>query len=125
MLLSDEKYTRRLQALLIILCVSSLVLVLHSLGLEYSLYWTCWWFDIVIHTLGGFSIGLLVFVLFSGKYIRFSGAVVVAVVIGWELFEALFLSIQTDNTQYVLDTVLDLGVGFLGAYAGARLYVGK
>ncbi len=75
------------------------IFLLHSLALYYSLYWRIWWFDNVLHFLGGAWLALVVawFVFFSkrAKNIRLPtlffllAAVSFAALVGvgWELFE--------------------------------------
>ncbi|HEY4508106.1 MAG TPA: hypothetical protein VJJ55_00430, partial [Candidatus Paceibacterota bacterium] len=48
---------RLLRILALLVCVIALM---QSAAIVFSLYWTLWWYDILLHFLGGIFIGLLV-----------------------------------------------------------------
>src|SRR5688572_29626513 len=62
---------RSLVALGVICALLALILILDLFALEYYLYWMLWWYDIMMHFLGGVIIGsgVLWFLdqFFSGK----------------------------------------------------------
>ena len=111
-----------MQVLLAVCCTSALTLILHAIGLEFYLYWTYWWFDIVTHALGGFSVGLLSAFIFFGKYLRFLFVVLILLILGWEFFEVYVIGIDIYGASYVIDTFLDIAVSLIFAYVAALLY---
>ena len=120
MFLSNNTYTCRLQLLLLLLVSSSLTIILHAIGLEFFLYWSLWWFDILMHALGGFSLGLLCVLLFPDRYRYLRYIILFGVIIGWEVFEVVFINIETGTVSYAIDTVLDLVIGFTAAHIAIR-----
>lgn len=105
----------------------ALIALLHSAAVVLYIYWSVWWFDILMHFLGGAWVGLMALWLFGlpGMRARFrklksplaavlASAVLVGVV--WELFEY-----ATDVTftaeGYAADTALDLVMDIVGALA--------
>jgi len=116
---------------------SVVVAGLHVLALSYHLYWTIDWYDIPMHFLGGFTIGLMaVFIFFTSGYINaisyfknhkiivFLLTVGFTMIIGlaWEVWELFFHF--TDVFTDKLDTIADLVMDFLGSVC-AFLYVNK
>lgn len=99
---------------------------LHFIAEAFYFYWTIWWFDNLMHLLGGLSVGLvIVWLLFNTglfsetrlsnlKFVFLVVVLVLLVGIVWEIFEYL-----NDITQsfegYTLDTSLDLFFDTLGA----------
>ncbi len=118
-----------------VFAVALLVAGLHKLALSYSLYWAIEWFDIPMHFLGGFLIGILaLFVFFSSGWISFTKNIrdwqmilfitvssVLIVGLAWELWE-LFVGF-TDLIADRADTILDLIMDTTGAVAA--FYYGK
>lgn len=102
--------------------VSGFVLaVTHALSISLYLYWRYWWLDIPMHLLGGVVIGLLPFALrelhvVSSTWWTSTRGVLITVfvvAVGWECFE-LVAGIPIED-DYIIDTVTDLCMGFLGA----------
>lgn len=113
-----------------------LIFLLNSWALSEFLYWRIWWFDILMHILGGFFVGssalwfyFEVSPLSEGS--RFGGlsAFTVALVsvliigIGWEVYEFLadrILQISFDLEEFsimqpgVIDTIGDMLSDILG-----------
>jgi hypothetical protein len=98
--------------------------VLHIIAQPLSLYWTYWWYDIMMHLLAGFSGGLVVLWFFGPsstfKVVFLTIGCVLIVGIAWEVFEFVFDLRQP--IDYGLDTLFDLINDILGA-ALAFLYV--
>jgi VanZ family protein len=115
---------RRLSLLYIAGGFMVLVAVLNAVAVSLSLYWSYWWFDIVMHTLSGFAGGLFVLWLFhpfrayQSLWLTLGSLLVVGVV--WEIFEWVFDLIQPLN--YRQDIVYDLLNDLLGALL-AYVYV--
>lgn len=102
----------------------SLISFLNKLGGDFDLYWRFWWYDIVMHFLGGLWIGLITLWIYylSGYFKKnkkdkpfvflLSFLSVLIVGISWEIFEYLFEIVFSSN--YISDTALDLIMDILG-----------
>ena len=113
---------------------SVIVAVLHYISLKYYLYWTLPWFDILMHTLGGFLVALfIIFILNSygrieelKKHKVFLLLLIygLTLVVGltWELWE-VFVGF-TDTFNDLGDTILDIVMDIIGA-AIAIVYTKK
>lgn len=91
------------------------VLVLHLQGIEYHLYMSYWYYDIITHFLGGVGIALSVFfVLKNPRYII--PLTIVAGII-WELFEIYYniTGSKIWSNPYYIDTIKDLFNDTLGS----------
>lgn len=108
------------------------IATLHFVALEFFLYRSYPWFDIMMHFLGGIFISLSAlwfffeseFVLFKKTYTRvFLTAIVSIVVIGvgWEIFEVVAGIPIEEN--FILDTTVDLGVDVLGMLIGYLVFI--
>lgn len=113
---------------LIVLAV--LIGVLNFYAYEFFWYWRYWWFDILMHTLGGIWVGAFVlwflFIIQKGKMVQYSAraaflfafAGISVVGAGWELFEfsaknLIFLP-RHDPANTISDLFFD-GIGCLFA----------
>ncbi len=109
------------------LLLSILVYFLHTIALENYFYWIYWWFDILLHTLTGFVLGLLiVFILYrlfhsissrSVLFLTIAGVLIVAIV--WEIFEYVN-GFALTHGSYILDTIGDILFGLIGAYIAIK-----
>lgn len=121
---------------IVLMILIYVILTLDLLAFKYFLYWRLWWFDVVMHFLGGVWIMLVSYYIFyvsdyakhvrhlSKKYSPFilSLSSIVFVGIFWELFELnMRVSVQAN---YVLDTSLDLFMDMSG-WVVAYTYVNK
>lgn len=118
----------RLDALFAHLGLMIIIAVLDFVALEKFLFWEYWWFDIVLHFLGGAAVAaaFLWFVLNefpSELRSRYSGilptlGVVFTVGVLWEVFEVYF-GLQADSTVevWMFDTGLDLVMDLIGGIA--------
>lgn len=93
-------------------------------------YWysSIWYFDIIMHFLGGFWVGLVFFWLFS---IEISLRLVLQIMIGvlligvsWEIFEFFFNNYLTQNPFSISDTASDIFFDLFGGLC-AILYLWK
>jgi len=114
-----------------------LLAALQILAVMFSLYMFYWWFDIPMHFLGGFFVGILSLwsFFFAINYhgspvtplkvlvVGVLGALLVGLV--WELFE--YESGLTWNAigSYQLDTIKDLTMDVLGGYTAYVYFVLK
>jgi uncharacterized BrkB/YihY/UPF0761 family membrane protein len=108
---------------LLILCIA----ILHIAGTENNLYIKFWWYDVLLHYLGGMWIALATYwIAFHSRYIshpRNTIANIALLVIGmtmlvglgWEIFEYYFGISLAPGEQYVIDTTQDFIMDFLGA----------
>jgi len=102
---------------------------LDMLATQYFLYWRFWWFDIMMHFLGGFWISLTAYYLFyfsgylnriSKKFSVFTLSLTTVIFVGifWEIFEYV-TKVSVAQSNYLLDTYLDLFMdvfGWLASY---------
>ncbi len=102
------------------------ILICDLIALRYFLFWRFWWFDIVMHFLGGFWLVLLCYyllffsnlknklILIKEKYsvLIISFSFVVGIGILWELYELVFAFPLKNG--YLFDTILDLVMDMLG-----------
>ncbi|MCR4274538.1 MAG: hypothetical protein NUW02_00595 [Candidatus Campbellbacteria bacterium] len=110
--------------LFILLFTALLVYFLNEIAQVNFYYWTFWWYDIMMHFLGGFvvsGVGLWAFVRFTpASYTQIQQMLYVAlgtgIVIGisWEFFEYLN-GMYVAQTNIVTDTAGDLIMDCIGS----------
>ncbi|MEO8637524.1 MAG: hypothetical protein ABI430_01325 [Candidatus Taylorbacteria bacterium] len=118
------------QIFVLIVCI----VVLHFSALVFYLYWSIWWYDEVVHYLGGVWIALAsLWLFFFSGYVHLKAnrsaqilamVVIFALTIGvlWELFEFLFgESFIVSN--YEIDTLSDLLMDIAGGLSGYLYFV--
>lgn len=116
----------RLKILLSLLILSGAIFILQDLALQEYLYWRWWWFDILMHFLGGILIGGIALIVSEFTKLPLLPVTVVALIgigIGWELFEWVFE--LYDTAWDPVDTSIDLIMDTLGAflvYGGIKLW---
>lgn len=101
------------------------LLAFHFIAIFFYLYWFYWWLDMVMHFLGGLSLGLLILwfyrklspdkgVTFERSFFCVFGAVFV-VALAWEIFE-FFIGYTgpTLDAVYWIETLADIVSGLLG-----------
>jgi hypothetical protein len=107
----------------------SIIVVLDVLAEVFYFHWAYWWYDVMLHFLGGFLIGMVVLLVWSvccsleeGHKLKVVGTgFLVALLIGvlWEVFELYtgqtFLS---DGIVYMRDTSSDLLMDVCGGFFG-------
>lgn len=103
------------------LVVVSILAAFHTYAMTHFYYWIYPWFDIPMHLLAGVWAGFFAAWILTlwGKApaLIFCVAVVLAIGIGWEAFEAV-----TGLTQFpadTLDTIKDLSMDVAGGIAAA------
>ena len=113
-----------------------LIAVLHSLAITFFLYWYYWWFDIPLHFLGGFCVGLLSLWIARQNFRRdfpvsslqvLLVALMGAIVIGsaWELFEYIAGFTFDSMGNYKLDVIKDLTMDAFGGYIAHLFFLLK
>jgi hypothetical protein len=103
--------------------LSALLSVLNYVALILYFYWTVWWFDTMMHFLGGLTLGVLVVWLLKiekRSWGSFIGIFICVMVLGvvWEIFEYVS-GITFLREGYMLDTIHDLvmdAAGLIAAY---------
>ena len=115
----------RIRWLVAALFLSVLLLGLHLYAEAHAWYWIYRWFDIPMHLLGGFTIGVFS-VAILGKFRPLLFVVIVlGAAVGWEAFEYLS-GITYNEPKYWFDTTHDLlddALGGIAAYVIARFSV--
>lgn len=106
--------------------------VLHFSAIVFYFYWTMWWFDTLMHFLGGLSLGVFLIWVFhvSGMFGQrapnrrqafLTSLVSIAIIgVGWEIFEYV-AGISTAEQNYALDTATDLVADMAGALLASFL----
>jgi len=127
-MLEDPLFNKALYLIIIIA-------ILHVTAITLEFYWTIWWFDVIMHFLGGIFIGMMGILmyrhfaevrrLFAGRspvFVAFAAALGVGIL--WEVYE--YFTGQTAATflSYPLDTAKDLVMDSLGGIA-AGVLVGR
>jgi hypothetical protein len=127
----------RKETLLDVLVFSVLLAALDFIALTFFLFWRWWWFDIPMHILGGFVLGLIFLTLYhffpvfrsfqinpNELFLGMLSGVLIAG-IGWELFEYYGgLTFDTlDN--YQLDTIKDVLMDLSGSLIAYRYFCWK
>lgn len=113
--------------------VAILVGIGQEVAIEHSLYFSVWWFDIVMHFLGGLWIALIALWFYkafagedaeSGKGYFVALVTVVVVGILWEVME-IWAGLTWTHGDYKIDTVIDLIMDVVGAIFASRLVFRK
>ncbi len=113
---------------LVSLCVlAGGIFLLNDIALADFFYWKYWWYDIMMHSLGGLFVGGAVAWFFvrtgyaqklsTKNFLLLTVALVFAVGAGWEIFEytnGFFLG----EVNVALDTMGDLLCDVLGGFVG-------
>jgi uncharacterized membrane protein YjdF len=112
------------KALYVNLVIAPVLVVLHFIGSAKHFYFTYWWFDIMMHFLGG----VIVFLLSSWFYARFlkedlslrafifALVSVLAVGSAWEIYENVIKLTYRAFGSYRFDTIKDVLVDMAGAF---------
>ena len=111
---------------IVIVFLGTLVALLHRYALEHFLYWHIWWFDLVMHFLGGLFIALIGLWLVRRfdlyKQVGTDNLLLLDVVLFvfiisafWESFEFMFEITILDGVQYGIDTAIDFLMSTIGA----------
>lgn len=106
--------------IVLILMAWAAFIATHQIFLAYDFFWLFWWADILLHTAGGalvvaswFAVERLqVFSRLMRLWHSHPLLVLVAMMVGWEIFEYAFG--MANNTDYISDTIQDFIFGSLG-----------
>ncbi len=90
-----------------------LIFVLNALAGKFYWYYSIWYFDMIMHFLGGLCLGLVFVWLFWGK--EFSSKLIFKIILGvflisvlWEIFEVIFNNLLAGDSFNFLDTISDI-----------------
>lgn len=102
-----EKLLKRLTLLIFF------ILTINFFANKFYWYFSIWYFDMIMHTLGGFWVGLAFFYFFPPKEQSFNSvfkilSFVFLVGIGWEAYEILVDKVITQNPFNLPDTSSDI-----------------
>jgi hypothetical protein len=114
------------------LALAILIAFLYIKTLEFSLFWTHPWIDLLLHFLGGLwltitSLWLFFFSdLFKIKINKrniFLIAFLSVLIIGllWEVFEYI-TGLSLGEANFITDTISDIVMDFVGAFAAYKLF---
>jgi hypothetical protein len=102
---------------------------LHFLAMYFYLYWSYWWFDILMHFLAGLAGGFTTYwvIAESGHFPRMKPSTyvwlvvlsVMVVGVAWEVFEYVNGIIDDTHEDYAIDTAVDLILDGVGAWLAA------
>ncbi len=106
-----------------------IIFILHFLANKFYWYYSIWYFDMIMHFLGGFWLGLGVFYVFPPKEnsINFIFKILLLVLlvgVGWEVYEVLVNDVIARNPFNFLDTLSDIFFDLSGGLC-AILYLWK
>ena len=123
----------RKEVLFVSFALIILIGVLNIWALNNFWYWVYWWFDILMHFLGGLWVGVMAIwvyylsgllgkPLITKKNVLILSFVSVLVVgIGWEVFE-IFIKETINEPGFIIDTLGDLLFDLLGAFVAYRYF---
>lgn len=122
----------RTYSLIGIALLSLVIAGLHITAQQFFFYWTFWWYDIMMHGLGGLLIGLM-----TAWVIAFPAhgilplpssltiiLVVLSVGIAWEVFEYVVGAnvFYSSFGSYALDTISDIAMDVAGALGATLIF---
>ncbi len=122
--MEKEKLFKNLSYLVVFIFLANFV------ANKFHWYYSVWWFDMLMHTLGGFWLGLVFVWYFYKKHISVSlntstilQAVgwILLVGVAWELFELFFINYMAENRFDLADTFSDLFFDLLGGLSAVFL----
>ncbi|HPS21258.1 MAG TPA: hypothetical protein PLO44_00400 [Candidatus Paceibacterota bacterium] len=111
------------------------IFFLNFIGSKFYWYYSVWYFDIIMHTLGGFWVALAALWIFptkeqkiTYKYIIQILLIVLTIGIFWEFFEIFVNETIAQNPFNILDTVSDIfcdlaGGTFATIYFVKRIFI--
>ncbi len=108
------------------------IFALHLTALYFHWYWIFWWYDILLHFLGGLWLGgtalwFLKYVrnkdIFNNIFSRYVYPIIFVTFIGiaWEVFEFSLDTFIIFQTNDIVDTISDLGMDVVGGLTASLL----
>lgn len=104
------------------------IFLANALANKFYWYSSIWYFDIIMHFLGGFWVGLLALYLIRAEKIsrlvlwRVT-LVVIVIGLGWEIFELVVDRVISRNAFNILDSSADLFFDCAGGAAAVFYYL--
>lgn len=99
------------------------IFILNFLANKFYWYYSIWWFDMPMHFVGGFWLGMVFFWFFKVRRLNLSVnltfltrlvAWVLFIGVAWELFEYFFINYMAQNNFDLIDTSSDLFFDLFG-----------
>ncbi len=99
------------------------IFILNFLANKFHWYYSIWWFDMPMHFMGGFWLGMVFFWFFKVRKLSLLVnlslvtkliAWVLLIGVGWELFEYFFINYMAQNNFDLIDTLSDLFFDLFG-----------
>lgn len=111
--------------------IASLILfifILNLLAMKFYWYFSIWWFDMPMHILGGFWVGLTLIWFLEPKNLSFNTIVkiilgVLLIGIAWEVFEIIVNKTIIQNPFNTLDTISDVCFDLAGAFISIFYFI--
>ena len=121
--MNKKKILVRITSLILFICI------LNFIALKFYWYFSIWYFDMPMHFLGGFWLGLAFIWLFQPKDLSFPtiAKIVLSTLLiglGWEVFEILVNRATLQDPFNTLDTLSDICFDLAGAFSSI-LYFAK
>jgi len=122
-------YNKKL--LILTLGIALLLAILHIGALMFYWYWFFWWFDILVHFIGGIVAGLLFIYLYGALSSRASSRgesfiliflFVLCIGLMWELYEIIIKSTGIWHPDYLLDTIADIFTDLSGGLSSYLIF---
>lgn len=106
-----------------------LIFILNFLANKFYWYVSIWYFDMIMHFLGGLWLGLFfIYILFLEKFNikRILGVIALVFLIGvcWEIFELYFINHLAQNPFNLIDTTSDIFFDLAGGLV-AILFISR
>lgn len=108
------------------------IFIVNFLANKFYWYSSIWYFDMIMHFLGGFWLGLVFLYFFSHKFsphsFNFFLKLIIFVLfvgIGWEIFELLVDKTITQNSFNILDTSSDIFFDLTGGLISIYYFTKK
>lgn len=118
----------RFISLLVVLSAAFLLAFFEYLALQYFLFWKFFWYDIMMHVLGGIVIGTtyawgaryIIPIGWRRAFLNLGAAVLFTIAIGvlWEVFEYILGIAGSRFLPYPADTMKDMVNDIIGGTAG-------
>jgi hypothetical protein len=102
--------------------------LLYGLGLYLRLPWQLWWYDIILHILGGFLASFVILEMLKSHQVSLRSlsqwimaGLLISLGIGllWECYELVSGSIFVTREGYMVDTGIDLACDIVGGIIAA------
>jgi len=111
----------RKKLLIRIISIIFLIFFLNLLASKFHWFFSIWWFDMPMHFLGGFWLGLILLWYFPQESLSSLSVLkiilgVLLIAIGWEIFEIVVDRTITQNPFNSLDTLSDLCFDLAGGF---------